>query len=416
MRKKNICHTGEYRKKISRRDFLRVTGIAATSLITGYYPLRNADSNPHLPILLKNGTLINGTGAAPIHNGVVLIRDRLITAAGSHGKVQLPGHYNTIDLKGRAILPGFINAHVHGGYGPGRLRAWAQGGVTMVRDLSAFRSYSPQLFRTRDLLNTNIGNARLVAVGKFINIKGGYPIAYWGGTAVTVDSSKKARHAVNQVIDAGADVIKTAFESGCGFGQSGWPVLPEKVALALVEAAHERNKLVTAHVTCSPDLKLALDAGVDEIAHMVVDDLPQELIDRMVEKGTRWVPTLELWRGASKKYGIPHSTVSIDNLARFADAGGQVALGTDYLGAPGIKFDLGMPVQEIKLMKKAGMTPMQIIVAATKHAAIACDMSNTTGTIEKGKLADIVVLNRNPLSEMEAFSDIHMVIKAGHII
>jgi imidazolonepropionase-like amidohydrolase len=126
-----------------------------------------------------------------------------------------------------------------------------------------------------------------VAVGSFVNAKGGYPIAYWHGDAVTVTSPEEARPAVNKRIDDGADVIKTAMESGYSFGQSGWPLLSPEETTALVEAAHERGIPVTAHVTSARDLERALDAGVEEIAHMVVDKLSEKLIPGMVEARLR---------------------------------------------------------------------------------------------------------------------------------
>ena len=101
---------------------------------------------------------------------------------------------------------------------------------------------------------------------------------------------------------------------------------------------------------------------------MVEDELPDALIGRMVATGTYWTPTLELWQ----RVGLPGKR-PVTNLGRFVAAGGQVALGTDYAGYAAA-FDLGMPVTEIGLMAEAGMTPMQIIVAATKNAATVCGL------------------------------------------
>jgi enamidase len=149
---------------------------------------------------------------------------------------------------------------------------------------------------------------------------------------------------------------------------------------------------------------------------MVVDDLPDELVQRMVEIGTRWVPTLELWQGASRKYPVNYGEASIKNLARFVEAGGEVALGTDYAGAPRMAFELGMPISEIQWMKQAGMTPMQIIVSATKNAARACNMETQIGTLEVGKLADILVVDGDPLTDIHALAMPHLVFREGNII
>jgi imidazolonepropionase-like amidohydrolase len=345
-----------------------------------------------------------------------VIQNGRIIAVGPRTQVEIPANTHTIDVQGRTILPGFINAHVHAAYSAQILKAWAKGGVTTVRDLGAFRPYTRAKFVTRDTLNANPKCARLFAVGSFINVKGGYPIAYWGGHAVTITSPEEARRAVNKLIDDGADVIKTAMESGFAFGQSGWPLLSPGAAKALVDTAHERGKPVTAHVTTSRDLNRALDAGVDEIAHMVVDELSGQLISRMIETGTRWVPTLELWQGVSRIYPISHGSMAIKNLALFIEAGGEVVLGTDYAGAPNVDFDLGMPIHEIEWMQEAGMTPMQIIIAATKNGARSCNMEKQMGTLESGKVADVLIVDGDPLADIHALTKAHLILREGKLI
>jgi imidazolonepropionase-like amidohydrolase len=169
-------------------------------------------------------------------------------------------------------------------------------------------------------------------------------------------------------------------------------------------------------VTSARDLERALDAGVDEIAHMVVDRLPEDLISRMVEAGTRWVPTLELWQGVSHNYPVSHGTRSIDNLALFVEAGGEVALGTDYAGAPNVDFDLGMPIHEVEWLQEAGMTPLQIIVAATRNGARSCNMESEVGTLEAGKLADVLVVDGDPLADVQALTNARLVLREGKSI
>ncbi len=139
------------------------------------------------------------------------------------------------------------------------------------------------------------------------------------------------------------------------------------------------------------------------------------LISFMTEKDIYWIPTLELWKGVSEMYSINWIDIAESNLQRFVQAGGKVALGTDYDGYI-TPFELGMPITEIKLMQEAGMTPMDIIVAGTKHAAHVCDHGYDLGTIEPGKIADIIVVNDNPLDDLEALLNIQIVIKDGKII
>ena len=111
---------------------------------------------------------------------------------------------------------------------------------------------------------------------------------------------------------------------------------------------------------------------------------------------------------------MPHKN-AVANLRNFVKAGGKVALGTDYDGFNAL-FELGTPMVEIDSMQEAGMTPMQIIVAATKHAAHVCNLAEKLGTLEVNKIADIIVINRNPLNDLSYLKDISLVIHNGIII
>jgi imidazolonepropionase-like amidohydrolase len=152
---------------------------------------------------------------------------------------------------------------------------------------------------------------------------------------------------------------------------------------------------------------------MDDIAHMVTNWIFDDLVARMVESDTTWVPTLELWQGVSRNYSVGYGRITIDNLSRFVEAGGKVALGTDYAGAPNIDFDLGMPIHEIEWMQEAGMTPMQIIVAATKHAAHVCNLDQEIGTLEPDKAADILVVDGDPLDDIHALTKTKLVFREG---
>ena len=174
-----------FQQGISRREFLKLTSTTAAGLLIGFNSAQGADAK----LSLLNGLLIDGTGADAIPDGVVIIQDRRIIAAGPRKQVEIPANTHTIDVQGRTILPGFINAHVHAAYNAWILKLWAKGGVTTVRDLGALGPYTRAKFVTRDTLNANPKCARLFAVGSFINVKGGYPIAYWGGPATAMASS-----------------------------------------------------------------------------------------------------------------------------------------------------------------------------------------------------------------------------------
>jgi imidazolonepropionase-like amidohydrolase len=357
---------------------------------------------------LVNGTLMDGTGAAPLRDAAIIIQKGRIAAVGARAQVKIPDGAKIIDVQGATLLPGFINAHVHQGYSEQNLKAWAQGGVTTVRDLGA--TPADDLFSRRDALLKDKLNARLVAAGPMMTVPDGYPMVPWGMKGLIVASPQDAAVKVNQLLDSGADVIKIALESGGSF-QRYIPVLSAQEAHAIVQAAHQRGGWVSAHVLRTQDLTRALDAGVDDIAHMVEDPLPDPLIERMVKNDVYWVPTLELW----KRVGQQTDKRSVANLRRFVQGGGKVALGTDYAGYAA-EFDLGLPVTEIELMQEAGMTPMQIIVAATQNAACVCNLDHELGTLEPGKVADVLVVNGDPLQDLRALTRIRLVIHNGAII
>ncbi|MFC2079682.1 amidohydrolase family protein [Candidatus Bipolaricaulota bacterium] len=366
-------------------------------------------SGEEVVLVLIHGYLIDGTGADPIEDAVVVIRDGVIVTAGSSTDVEVPDDAEIIDVGGASILPGLINAHVHNGYVESNLRVWAQAGVTTVRDVGTlFRwtSASASIFEDRDRLNGNSLNARLVATGPIVTTVGGY-----GGYAVT--SPEDARAKVNELIDAGADVIKIAIEDDLQGRR--WPLLsPEEIA-AIVETAHARGIRVAAHVSRSKHVQMAINAGVDDLNHMAVDTVSTDRLDATAAAGMVWVPTLELWNGVSPRYGLTWDRIAARNLLRFIESGGVVALGTDFDGFS-TPFDLGMPITEIRLMADAGMTPMQVIVAATQSAATVCGLEDEIGTVEAGKIADVIIVDGNPLEDLNALESVRIVIHNGTII
>ena len=353
---------------------------------------------PETPLYALTGRLIDGTGAAPVEDGVVVIWDRHIMAAGPSSEIGIPPTARHYDLPGTTILPGFINTHVHNSYRSDNLQLWATAGVTTVRDLGA--RVSVQWDVLREFLSEDPLNARILAAGPLVTCPGGYPIAGANFSALTVDSVAEVEFEINDLIDRGADVIKIVIESGVE------EVLSVELATAIVETAHARGIPVTVHINLERDLESALDAGVDDIAHMALDYVPDDVIQRMVDSDVGWVPTLAVMEG--------NGTQMHDNLRRFVAAGGRVALGNDAGFLPGVT--IGMPMAEIEWMAFAGMTPMQIIVAATSNAAIVCRRQNLLGTLATGMLADILVVQGDPLADLHALQHPRLVLHEGTVI
>jgi imidazolonepropionase-like amidohydrolase len=279
--------------------------------------------------------------------------------------------------------------------------------VTTVRDLGATAT---ALRRFRHLYPPRPERARLVAAGPLITVPGGYPTVPFGSsTAAPILSTEDARRLAEDLLDNGADLLKLALETGTVFGRH-IPVMSLAEASMLVRVAHGRGTVASAHITSVIDIDLALDAGVDDLAHMAVDRaLPDETLERLVGQGVLWVPTLELWQCTGQ------SSMAVANLRRFVRAGGEVALGTDFEGYS-CSWELGMPMTEVGLMERAGMTAMEIIVAGTRNAARACNLGRDLGTVEAGKLADLLLVRGDPLSRLSALRDVRLVMHDGVVI
>jgi imidazolonepropionase-like amidohydrolase len=182
------------------------------------------------------------------------------------------------------------------------------------------------------------------------------------------------------------------------------------VARELVAVAHERGTVASAHISLVSDLNLALSSGADDFAHMIRDRaLTSFELQLVVDADVTWVPTLELWQC------VGDGPMAVYNLRRFVEAGGRVALGTDYDGYT-CDWEMGMPMTEIRLMSSADMTPMQIIQAATIHGAKVCNLEDEIGSVAVGKIADIIAVPGNPLDDLELLDDVRLVVKDGLVI
>jgi imidazolonepropionase-like amidohydrolase len=309
-------------------------------------------------------------------------------------------------MEGATVLPGLVNAHVHNAYYEKHAAIFAYSGVTTVRDLSYGASDVRPATAFRDHALTDPKLCRIVSAGTLITVPWGYMAL--GG--ITVSSEEEARLKVDMELDAGVDFVKIVFQE---------PVFPQLANLSpslgsfIVARAHARGIPVTAHVGTIRDLAMALDCGVDDIAHVVYDELTDELIARMVNGHIPVEATLTNWSTSTGR----EREIILSNFKRFMDAGGIIALGAEHVHtAKNAGAFVGMPIAELKMMREAGMDPMRIIVAGTKTSAEVCGLGSKLGTLEAGKLADILVLDGDPLSDLDAFSRVKLVVHSGVII
>ena len=281
--------------------------------------------------------------------------------------------------------------------------------------------------------------ARGFHAGPIITAPDGYPATFYGFFwHYEVATPEEAQAAVEDPLDQDVDVIKIALEPG--HPQDPWPVLSLEQVRAIVEAAHTHDTLVRAHIRQAAMLDVALNAGVDVIEHVPLPfclgaelkqwleedslhlaDLPEfeAQLARMAEQGTVLVPTLDATTsiicdlpGLGPEEQQAATEFLLEIVHHFQELGGVVALGNDF-GCPGVAE--GMPIREMELLLAAGLTPMELIEGFTRHAAYACGHSDELGTLEPGKLADLIVLDGSPLHNIEAVNRVALVIRGGEI-
>ena len=334
------------------------------------------------------------------------------TYAGPRSGVGMPEKARMLDVQGAFILPGFFNTHVHHSFDDLTLRKWALAGVTTVLDL-AIDSRSQSLASLIALRRSSLSSpaqSRLLSAGYLITVPGGYCAEYM---PTLVTSPEEARRFVQDELSLGVDVIKIALETGYA-GVTGLTLPTGPQIAAIISPAHAGGKKVIGHVTQAKYLQQLVESGADAAAHMPYDHISDDLIGRMVAGDFIVIPTLSVL----EYYGALPGTSG--NLKRFVDAGGLVALGNDHTSTPPAGYEdhweMGMPMHEIGLMRNAGMTPLQIIVAGTRNAARLCGRQDDLGTVAAGKIADILVVNGNPLQDLNALTKVRFVIHNGAFI
>ena len=368
-------------------------------------------------VVFNGATLIDGNGGEPINRAAVVIEGNRILYAGPKDEIEIPTRATVYDLDGLTILPGFFNTHVHeasftqgapGRLDLSRLAVWAHEGVTTLRDVTSPRE---ELLRYKQFLPAQNDPylARLLMAGPCFEVPGGRAEGY---NRLIIYSPEDAKEKAERLLDDGADVVKLYFEDGSIFGES-WNVTTTEEARMIVKVAHGRSKKVTVHVQEAYLVEKALDAGVDDICHSQVDEpVPDHLIERMVEQGVSLAPTLEM-----SNTWTPALEMSWVNLRRMVELGVDVAMGTDYSYTFDIEFEVGMPLREMQLMERGGMTPMQIIVAGTRNSAHVCGLGHELGTIERAKIADLIVVDGDPLEDLTVLKhDLKMVVHSGVVI
>jgi imidazolonepropionase-like amidohydrolase len=403
--------------------------------------------------------VIDGTGAAPIEQATIVVTNGRVTAIGPSATVMPPAGATVINVAGKTIIPGLINAHAHIdpdiSVNPGpyrdemvrRLKTYATYGVTSVMTLG-FETYSePEGFYLRDTQRLGIGPAATDAPRLYAS---GRPILFRPGPTGT-ETPDDARIDVQRHVPLRADFIKLHLD--------GVPndLKPDVIAAAIDEA-HKHGMATAVHIYTLKDARMAIDRGVDVVAHSIRDvDVDAATIAEMKRRNVAVIPTLVRDRSvfiyenlpdffkdpfflralptykhevdvlsepatqqrfrtnAGIQASKPQLAQGIRNLKILLDAGIPLAMGSDSGSIP--DRNLGRWVGynehvELEMMVAAGMMPMQALVSATSTAARVMKIDGA-GSLQTGKWADLVVLNANPLMDIKNTRQIDSVYIGG---
>jgi len=412
--------------------------------------------------VIQGGTLLDGTGAEPVADAVVVVEGKKISAVARREELAVPAgeRVRVIDARGQTVMPGLIDGHLHmKGNGESKdyymiplrtnsldralkavpnLRRTLEMGFTTIRDGGS--GYSWMDVALRNAINRGeIAGPRYLATGYHLTVSGGhgYGLPPWLGkyqppeqVGMFCDGPDEWRKAARLNLYNGTDNVKLVASRGfTTAGQSGDAGLVAAQASveemrAAVEEAHKMGKRTSAHANGPRAIRNAVEAGVDSIVHgFYLDRECAELLAKRkvpLEATTLCIRLLrDLGRGEMLEEGVRRAAEYWEGKAKefrmILDAGVTVSFATD-MGCPYLFH--GENARELTCMVELGMTPMQAIVSATRTAAGTIGWGDRIGTLEAGKLADLLLVDGNPLDEiaiLEKAEKIRLVMKEGEI-
>ncbi len=409
--------------------------------------------------ILKGRALIDGTGGPVLGNPVILIEDERIRAVGRAGSVEEPRGAEVLDLSDYTLLPGLSDCHIHLAmfncltFHNYRVAQWEvtpelqqmyalfhaqmcfEMGFTTLRDLSLNSSrglLTEEMCAVRDAINAKLFAGPRLLVAGWAHITGSHldlilPRAVLRPGFQTADGPYELRKLARTNLRIGCDIIKTCASGGGGTDKEEPDVrnMTQEELDAIVDEAHAFHKTSAVHCFTPDAQRMAVKAGADTIEHMVFTD--DDAIRRIIDAGITVTPTLshrtdhaiEVRREMGTAEFILRKMKTIqpscyETFQRMAEAGVRIAMGTDM----GYDPEMGMGAGELEIWVGLGMSPMDAIVATTRNAAEAMKLEKEIGTIERGKIADILAIDGDPLQDIRVLKErerIKMVMKDGHV-
>ena len=407
--------------------------------------------------IIKGGRLIDGKGGPVTANPVIVIEGKRIKAIGQRGRVTEPDGASVVDASGYTLMPGLIDSHLHlaafncSSFNNYRVSIWEvtpelqsfymlfhaqlcyEMGFTTLRDLGRATSRGHFVYEAcavRDAINAGIFvGPRLHVCGRPI-ITGSHldltlPRAALRPPGFTADGPWALRGLAREHLRIGADVLKTSVSGGGGTQDEEPDVrnMTQEELEAIVDEGHAFHKPTAAHCFTAESHKMCVRAKVDTIEHMVFHD--KESVAMIKDSGIPVTPTLSHRTDHAievrARVGTPKNVLTkmkkiqpytFETFQVMHQAGIKIAMGTDMGPEP----EMGTNARELELYVNLGMTPMEAIVTATKNAAEAMWLGKDLGTLEVGKLADVVVVDGDPSRDITVLHDkknIRMVMKEG---
>jgi imidazolonepropionase-like amidohydrolase len=454
------------------RVVLAVRGVALALALLVATAAPSAAASDGLAIV--GATIVDGTGAPPIADGVVLVRGERIEAVGPRAGVSLPKGITILDGRGKWLVPGLVDAHVH----------FFQSGGAYTRpdvvDLRRHRSYEREIALLKEALPRTFARYLLCGVTSVVDVGGPFwnfevrdrasrtemapRVAVAGPLVSTVarpqldigdppiiriSTPDEARALVRRELERKPDLMKVWFIYRAGDDLAAG----KAIVAATVDEARKAGVRTAVHATELETARAAVEAGAEVLVHSVFDKpVDDSFVELLKRRGVVYIPTLFVRAGydlvlsgqfvptaAERRGGDPDVLATFDevkslpellarpkrapdpdreripaqNLKRLSEAGVAIAAGTDAgnigtLHGPSI-------FRELRLMAEAGLTPGQVLTAATAGGARVMGRGKDLGALAPGKLADLVLLDRDPLRDVASFEAIDRVIKGGRV-